>query len=127
MEEIEIRIENTSESSSEESSDISRDQEKWTPKLENFIQALAVECKKSFLTHRIFYVRLQLIAYILNGISLGLPILAACVNEMSSVTEEYRVVPSVLMLCTSGLVSISRMLGYETKARQHNEFAGKFR
>ena len=31
------------------------------------------------------------------------------------------------MLCTSGIVSISRMLGYEKKAQQHNEFAKKYK
>ena len=127
MEEIEIKIENVSESFSEESSDISREQEKWTPKLEMFIHALAIECKKSCLTHRIYFVRLQLISHILNGVSLSLPILAACINQMPLVTQEYRVVPSVLMLITSGVVSVDRMLGYEKKAQHHNEFAKKYK
>ena len=46
---------------------------------------------------------------------------------MPLVTEEYRVLPSILMLITSGIVSISRMLGYEKKVQLHSEFAGKFK
>ena len=68
MEKIDIKIENTSESYSEESSDISREQEKWTPKLENFIDDLAGECKESFLSNQKARSILEFRSHILNGV-----------------------------------------------------------
>ena len=127
MEDIDIKIENTSKSSCEDSSDISREQEKWTPKLENFIDALAHECNESFLYNQKARLILEFRSNILNGLSLSMPIIAACINEIPIIEKSYRIIPSILMLSASGLVGITRLLEYEKKSQRHNEFSGKYR
>ena len=127
MEEIQICVDKTDSEGSEESSDISRDQEKWSERLEAFIEDLAMQCKDSFLFHKNLHEKMEFRGLMLNGLSLILPLLSAGLNEFPYISVWFRTIPSLLMVISAGVVSVKNMLKYERRAQQHFDFASKYR
>ena len=127
MEEIEIKIDKSVSEDSEESSDISRDQEKWTERLDDFIEDLASQCKESFRLHSNSHAKMEFRGLMLNGVTLIIPLLSAGINELPYISGGFRSIPSLLMVISAGVVSVKNMLKYEKRAQQHFEFASKYR
>ena len=79
---------------------------KWTVDLERYIERLGGQCRQSFEFHKKSHPKLDFRTKILDSIALLLPLRAASLNELPFVTEQYRFVPSILMVLSGGVVSL---------------------
>lgn len=127
MEHIELVIERSVSEKlldSEESSDFSRDEEKWSSKLNEFLLKIKSDCEKSSENHNkvsklnLWYYRMLSIPCII------LPMISAVLNQY--LDEKYGYISSLTMICSGTLSGISILYNFGKLAQLHNDYSGKY-
>ena len=119
MDEIALEIEHTPSSSS----DISRDEEKWTAKHEEFLEKIKEKCLNSKIAHRCAGSKTKKMYQILTAPGLILPLTAAF---LESYIDSPQWVSAALILVSTGTSAVNAFLNFGKKSQQHLEFEGRY-
>ena len=120
------RIQGTSDTSETISEDISRNEEKWTLKLEEFLQDIIKQCEQSSTLHAAARTTLKARSNAYSVLSISLPMFSASLNEISFIVNEYRVIPTLCMVVSGGMIAIKSLLRLDERCQKHLEYAGRF-
>ena len=117
-------VKESDNSSSSVSEDITRYEEKWTERHEEFLKQMKLDCNTASVKHNISS-RANLWYYRLLAVpSITLPLFSAFLNEY--LQEDMKIITSAILLLRSGFAGVNTIFNFGKKAQQHNEYSGKY-
>ena len=124
MEEIKIEERDYSPNSSS-SDDISRQEEKWTHKLENLLEEIKSQCEIFSKKHKIVWSILQTRSNAISVVAITLPVISGALT-IPALPLQSRFISTILMLSSGGIVSLQKLLQYEKGAQLHLEYSARY-
>ena len=128
MEDIKINVRDLSPnsiSSETISDDISREEEKWTHKLENFLGEIKSQCETFSKKHKIAWAILQARSNAISVVAITLPVISGALT-IPALPLQFRFISTILMLSSGGIVSLQKLLQYEKGGQLHLEYSARY-